>query len=125
MTAPSPGIIAAAMLNEHYPSLEHYVAALADALRIEYETIVAHGFLLQIDAPDLAMERHVTYAQRPLEDFLGFADLVIGAINRATEKIPAGRVRLHVCWGNYEGPHDHDVALEAFCRISIRRAPVR
>jgi len=112
MTAPSPGIIAAAMLNEHYPSLEHYVAALAEALRVEYETIVARGFLLQIDAPDLAMERHVTYARRPLEDFAGFVDLVIAAINRAIEKIPPDQVRLHVCWGNYEGPHDHDVALE-------------
>lgn len=112
MTAPSPGIIAAAMLNEHYPSLEHYVAALADALRVEYETIVGRGYLLQIDAPDLAMERHVTYAQRPLADFVGFVDLVIAAINRAIDKIPPDRVRLHVCWGNYEGPHDHDVALE-------------
>jgi 5-methyltetrahydropteroyltriglutamate--homocysteine methyltransferase len=112
MTAPSPGIIAVAMLNEHYPSLERYVEALADALRVEYETIVARGFLLQIDAPDLAMERHVTYAQRPLADFVGFVDLVIAAINRAIEKIPPDRVRLHVCWGNYEGPHDHDVALE-------------
>lgn len=113
MTAPSPGIIAAAMLNEYYQSLEDYVAALADALRVEYETIVARGFLLQIDAPDLAMERHVTYAQRPLKDFVGFVDLVIAAINRAIEKIPPDRVRLHVCWGNYEGPHNHDVALEA------------
>jgi 5-methyltetrahydropteroyltriglutamate--homocysteine methyltransferase len=113
MTAPSPGIIAAAMLNEHYPSLEHYVAALADALQVEYETIVARGFLLQIDAPDLAMERHVTYAQRPLADFVGFVDLVVAAVNRAIEKIPPDRVRLHVCWGNYEGPHDHDVPLEA------------
>jgi 5-methyltetrahydropteroyltriglutamate--homocysteine methyltransferase len=113
MTAPSPGIIAAAMLNEHYPKLEDYVTALADALRVEYETIVARGFLLQIDAPDLAMERHVTYAKRPLEDFVGFVDLVISAINRALEKIPPDRVRLHVCWGNYEGPHNHDVALDA------------
>lgn len=112
MTAPSPGIIAAAMLNEHYASLEQYVAALADALRIEYEAIVARGFILQIDAPDLAMERHVTYAQHPVEIFLNFADLVIAAINRAIETIPPDRVRLHVCWGNYEGPHDHDVALE-------------
>jgi 5-methyltetrahydropteroyltriglutamate--homocysteine methyltransferase len=112
MTAPSPGIIAAAMLNAHYPSLEHYVAALADALRVEYETIVGRGFLLQIDAPDLAMERHVTYAQRPLGDFVGFVDLVIAAINRAIENIPPDRVRLHVCWGNYEGPHDQDVALD-------------
>jgi 5-methyltetrahydropteroyltriglutamate--homocysteine methyltransferase len=111
MTAPSPGIIAAAMLNEHYKSLEDYVTALSDALRIEYEAIVAQGFLLQIDAPDLAMERHVSYAERPLKEFVGFVDLVIDAINRATEKIPRDRVRLHVCWGNYEGPHTHDVAL--------------
>ena len=95
------------------PSLEDYVAALADALRVEYETIVAHGFLLQIDAPDLAMERHVTFAQRPLEDFVGFVDLVIARSIARLEKIPPDRVRLHVCWGNYEGPHDHDVALEA------------
>ena len=112
MTAPSPGIIAAAMLNEHYASLEAYVTALADALRVEYETIVDHGFILQIDAPDLAMERHVTFAQRPLKDFVGFVDLVIAAINRALEKIPPESVRLHVCWGNYEGPHHHDVALD-------------
>jgi 5-methyltetrahydropteroyltriglutamate--homocysteine methyltransferase len=113
MTAPSPGIIAAAMLNEHYKNLEDYVAALAEALKVEYETIAGHGFLLQIDAPDLAMERHVTFAQRPLNDFVGFVDLVIASINRAIEKIPPDRVRLHVCWGNYEGPHNHDVGLEA------------
>jgi 5-methyltetrahydropteroyltriglutamate--homocysteine methyltransferase len=113
MSAPSPGIIAAAMLNEHYKNLEDYVAALAEALKVEYEAIVGHGFLLQIDAPDLAMERHVTFAQRPLKDFVGFVDLVIASINRAIEKIPPDRVRLHVCWGNYEGPHNHDVGLEA------------
>ena len=113
MTAPSPGIIAAAMLNEHYECLEDYVGALADALQVEYETIVERGFLLQIDAPDLAMERHVSYAQRSLKDFAGFVDLVIAAINRAIAKIPADRVRLHVCWGNYEGPHTHDIALDA------------
>jgi 5-methyltetrahydropteroyltriglutamate--homocysteine methyltransferase len=111
MTAPSPGIIGAAMLNEHYASLAEYVTALADALRVEYETIVARDHILQIDAPDLAMERHVTYAGRPLEEFLAFVDLVIDAINRAIATIPADRVRLHVCWGNYEGPHNHDVAL--------------
>jgi 5-methyltetrahydropteroyltriglutamate--homocysteine methyltransferase len=111
MTAPSPGIIGAAMLNQHYASLVEYVAALADALRIEYETIVTRGHVLQIDAPDLAMERHVTYAGRPLEEFLGFVDLVVDAINRALATIPADRARLHVCWGNYEGPHNHDVGL--------------
>jgi 5-methyltetrahydropteroyltriglutamate--homocysteine methyltransferase len=112
MTAPSPGIIAAAMLNEHYRSLEDYVAALSDALRVEYETIVSRGMVLQIDAPDLAMERHVSYADRPLTDFIGFVELVVAGINRALENIPPDRVRLHVCWGNYEGPHDRDVALD-------------
>ncbi len=112
MTAPSPGIIAAAMLNAHYASLAEYVMALAEALRIEYETIVTHGHILQIDAPDLAMERHVTYAGRPLREFLDFVDLVIGAINHALANVPCDRVRLELCWGNYEGPHNHDVALE-------------
>ena len=112
MTAPSPGIIAAAMLNEYYPNVEDYIAALSDALRIEYEAIVSHGMILQIDAPDLAMERHVSHADRPLKDFIGFVDLVVAGINRALENVPRDRVRLHVCWGNYEGPHDRDVALD-------------
>jgi 5-methyltetrahydropteroyltriglutamate--homocysteine methyltransferase len=79
---------------------------------VEYETIVAHGFLLQIDAPDLAMERHITYQDRPLGDFLGFSERVIDTINNALVNVPRERVRLHVCWGNYEGPHDRDVPLE-------------
>jgi 5-methyltetrahydropteroyltriglutamate--homocysteine methyltransferase len=112
MTAPSPGIIASAMLNEHYPTIEDYVAALADALRIEYETIVTRGMVLQIDAPDLAMERHVSYADRPLKDFLDFIDLIVAGINHALANVPRDRVRLHVCWGNYEGPHTRDVALD-------------
>ena len=111
MTAPSPGIIAAAMLNEHYATLADYVTALADALRVEYEAIVARGMVLQIDAPDLAMERHVTFSERPLRDFLEFIDLIVAGINRALVKVPRDRVRLHVCWGNYQGPHDRDVAL--------------
>src|SRR5215475_13610344 len=112
MTAPSPGIISAAMLNDHYRTQEEYVAALSDALRVEYETIVSRGMVLQIDAPDLAMERHVSYADRPLKDFVAFVELVVAGINRALEGIPRDRVRLHVCWGNYEGPHDRDVPLD-------------
>lgn len=112
MTAPSPGIVAAAMTNAFYPSLEEYVRAVGEALRTEYEAIVARGFLLQIDAPDLAMERHTLFADRPLADFLAFVDTVVTAINRAIAGVPRERVRLHVCWGNYEGPHDLDVALE-------------
>jgi 5-methyltetrahydropteroyltriglutamate--homocysteine methyltransferase len=112
MTAPSPGIIAAAMLNEHYPRQEDYVMALSEALRVEYEGIAARGLVLQIDAPDLAMERHVSYAGRPLSDFLSFVDLVVAGINRAVTNVPREQVRLHVCWGNYEGPHNRDVALD-------------
>jgi 5-methyltetrahydropteroyltriglutamate--homocysteine methyltransferase len=111
MTAASPGIIASAMLNEHYPSLEDYLAAVAAALTDEYEYIVSQGFILQIDAPDLAMERHLSFADRPQNDFLDFVDLNIALINRALANIPRDRVRLHVCWGNYEGPHIFDVPL--------------
>ena len=112
MTAPSPGIIAAAMTNAHYPRLEDYVHALAAALRTEYEHIVAEGFVLQIDCPDLAMERHTAFADRPLGEFLAFMELVVGAINAALAQVPRERVRLHVCWGNYNGPHVFDVPLE-------------
>jgi 5-methyltetrahydropteroyltriglutamate--homocysteine methyltransferase len=111
MTAPSPGIVASVLMNEHYPSLEEYVAAVADALRPEYEYIVAQGFVLQIDAPDLAMERHTAFADRPLDDFLRFVDVAIAALDRALADVPRERVRLHVCWGNYEGPHIFDVPL--------------
>ena len=113
MTAPSPGIIACAMLNDHYARFEDYVMALADALQVEYGMIVARGFILQIDCPDLAMERHTFFADRPLEDFIAFVRLVVSAINRATKHIAPERVRMHVCWGNYEGPHTFDVPLDA------------
>lgn len=112
MTAASPGIVASAMLNEHYPSYEEYVVAVADALATEYAAIVGHGYVLQIDAPDLAMERHTSYADRPLADFLKYIDTNVTALNRALRDVPEERVRLHVCWGNYEGPHDDDVPLD-------------
>ncbi len=117
LTAPSPGIVAAALRNEFYPSEEAYLAALGEALRVEYEAIVNHGFLLQLDCPDLAMERHMTYQDRPLPDFLGFVDRVVATINRALANIPRDRVRLHACWGNYEGPHDCDVELQEIMPI--------
>jgi 5-methyltetrahydropteroyltriglutamate--homocysteine methyltransferase len=99
------------MKNEYYDSEEAYLAALATALRGEYETIVRRGFLLQLDCPDLALERHLSYQDRPLGDFLGFVERVVTAINTALANIPRDKVRLHVCWGNYEGPHDSDVPL--------------
>jgi 5-methyltetrahydropteroyltriglutamate--homocysteine methyltransferase len=111
-TAPSPGIIACAMQNAYYSSLPEYTNAVADALRTEYEAIVARGLVLQIDGPDLAMERHRLFANRPLTEFLDFLDLTVSAINRALTNVPRDRVRLHVCWGNYEGPHSFDVPLE-------------
>ena len=112
MTAPSPGIIAAAMKNEHYPDEDAYLDALAKALRTEYEAANKHGYLLQIDAPDLALERHVSFADRPISDFVKFVEQVIARINKTLSNIPRKRVRLHVCWGNYESPHDKDVALK-------------
>ena len=123
MTAPSPGIIAAAMRNVWYNSEDAYLDALGQALQVEYETIVGHGFLLQIDAPDLAMERHLSYQDRPLADFVDFVDRVVATINRALVNIPRDRVRLHACWGNYEGPHDCDVALPEILP-AIKRAKV-
>jgi len=112
MSSPSPGIIAAAMQNEYYEDLETYINAIAGALRTEYGAIAAAGFLLQIDAPDLALERHTLFQDKPLAEFLAFIRMVVAAINNALSGIPRGQVRLHVCWGNYEGPHDCDVPLE-------------
>jgi 5-methyltetrahydropteroyltriglutamate--homocysteine methyltransferase len=123
LTAPSPGIIAGAMKNEYYDSEEAYLAALGTALRGEYETIVGRGFLLQLDCPDLALERHLSYQDRPLGDFLGFVERVVGTINNALENVPREKVRLHVCWGNYEGPHDCDVPLADILPI-IQKANV-
>ena len=112
MSAPSPGILATAVRNEHYDTLAGYLAALGAALQIEYEAIVGNGFLLQIDAPDLALERHITYKDRPLSAFIAFAEQVVATINRALARVPRDRVRLHVCWGNSESPHDCDVPLQ-------------
>jgi 5-methyltetrahydropteroyltriglutamate--homocysteine methyltransferase len=120
VTAPSPGIVAAALGNAHYPTLEAYVDAVAEALRPEYEAIARAGFLLQIDAPDLAMERHTLFADRPLGDFLAFVSRVVDATNRALANVPRERVRLHVCWGNYEGPHTHDVDLAPLLPLVTR-----
>jgi 5-methyltetrahydropteroyltriglutamate--homocysteine methyltransferase len=117
LTAPSPGIVAAALRNDYYPNEDAYLAALGEALRVEYETIVNHGFLLQLDCPDLAMERHFSYQDKPLGDFLGFVDRVVATINAAIVNIPREKVRLHACWGNYEGPHDCDVELQEIMPI--------
>jgi 5-methyltetrahydropteroyltriglutamate--homocysteine methyltransferase len=111
LTAPSPGIIASIVQNEHYDTFGRYLDALGAALQVEYEAIVGSGFLLQLDCPDLALERHTSYRDRPLADFIDFVERVVASINTALRNIPPEKVRLHVCWGNYEGPHDRDVAL--------------
>jgi 5-methyltetrahydropteroyltriglutamate--homocysteine methyltransferase len=123
MSAPSPGILAAACRNDYYPSEEAYVEALAEALRVEYEAVVRAGFILQVDCPDLALESHRSYQGRPEREFLGFVERIVAAINRALRNVPRDRARLHVCWGNYEGPHDCDVPLETIWPL-VRRANV-
>jgi 5-methyltetrahydropteroyltriglutamate--homocysteine methyltransferase len=112
MSVPSPGIVAMAVRNEHYDTLTSYLSALGRALKVEYEAVVEHGLLLQIDAPDLALERHITYKNQPVSAFIEFVEHVIATINDALENVPRDRVRLHVCWGNSESPHDCDVPLE-------------
>ena len=112
VTAPSPGIVAAALENAHYPDLGAYVDAVGEALRPEYEAIAARGFVLQIDAPDLAMERHTLFADRPLAEFIGWITHVVDTNNDALSGNDPSNDRLHVCWGTYEGPHTHDDALD-------------
>lgn len=110
MTAASPGIIATTMLNAHYDSHEAYVFALAREMRKEYALIAQH-FVLQIDAPDLAMERTVLFHDKTVPEFLEIAEMHVAALNEALAGIPRERIRLHCCWGNYDGPHIHDVPL--------------
>ena len=112
MTAPSPGIISTTMLNAWYDSHDSYLAALAREMRHEYQAIHQAGLLLQIDAPDLAMDRAMFYRDLSDADFVKRAERHVAAINQAIEAIPRDRVRLHCCWGNWDGPHIYDVALE-------------
>jgi 5-methyltetrahydropteroyltriglutamate--homocysteine methyltransferase len=120
MSSPSPGIVATTLKNAYYDTLESYLEALGRALQVEYEAIVEHGFTLQIDAPDLALERHVTYKNEPLSAFLEFAEMVVAVINRSLVNVPRDRVRLHVCWGNSESPHDSDVPLADILPIIVK-----
>jgi 5-methyltetrahydropteroyltriglutamate--homocysteine methyltransferase len=111
MNAPSPGMLAATIKNRHYDSEARYLAALGEALRVEYEAIARAGYVLQIDAPDLALERHISFKDKPVSVFVEFVESVVATVNAALKNIPADRVRLHVCWGNSESPHDADVPL--------------
>ena len=119
MNSASPGVIAVFQPNQHYPSQEAYLEALAEAMRPEYEAIVAAGLDLQIDAPDLAMGRHIRFRDVDEPEFLRNARLQVEALNHALRHIAPERVRLHVCWGNYEGPHHHDIGLERIIDIVL------
>jgi len=120
LTAASPGVISLFFHNDHYPSHEAYLFAIAEAMRTEYETVARAGLVLQVDCPDLAMERARFFRRDSLERFLQMVELHVEAINRATASIPPDRIRLHLCWGNYDGPHTHDVPLEAVLPIVAR-----
>lgn len=123
MTAASPGVIALFLENDHYPTEDAYLDALASAMREEYRAIVEAGFVLQIDAPDLAMARHMTFAGASLDHFRRAVERHIALIDAATAELPPERMRIHVCWGNYEGPHHRDVALDQIADLLVRARP--
>lgn len=123
MNAASPGVIAVFQPNRHYTTQEAYIEALSEAMRIEYETIVDAGLLLQIDSPDLAMGRHIRFRDEDDTEFLRNANLQVEALNHALRNIPGDRVRMHLCWGNYEGPHTHDVALDLIMPVVLKAKP--
>jgi len=119
LNAASPGVIALFQPNEYYRTQDDYLEAVAEAMRAEYELIASAGLLLQIDAPDLAMGRHTMYRHHTTDDFLRSAARHVEVLNHALRNVPADRVRMHVCWGNYEGPHHHDVPLEQLLPIVV------
>jgi len=112
MNAASPGVISLFLQNDHYPTRDAYLAALADAMKDEYETIVASGLDLQLDCPDLALSRHMLFSDLSDEEFLKIAASHVEALNHALQNVPAEKVRVHICWGNYEGPHVCDIDMD-------------
>src|SRR5690606_17086385 len=123
MNAASPGLVTAFQPNQYYPTHEKYVEAVANAMREEYEAIVDAGFVIQLDCPDLAMARHTGFQDLTEAEFLKRAEQHVEALNHALENVPADKARMHVCWGNYEGPHDHDIPLEKVLGIVVKAKP--
>jgi 5-methyltetrahydropteroyltriglutamate--homocysteine methyltransferase len=123
MTAASPGVIAHFLKNEHYPSREAYLARLVDVMKEEYDAIHRAGFILQVDCPDLAMGRHLAFPDLSNADFLKIAAANVEALNHALRDIPPDRMRLHLCWGNYEGPHHRDIPLKEILPIALKSRP--
>ncbi len=124
MSAVSPGTIAVFQPNEYYPSHEAYLEALAEAMRPEYETIVNSGLILQVDCPDLGMGRHIRFRDVDDDEFLRNAAMQVEALNHALANVPADRVRLHICWGNYEGPHTRDIPLTKVLPTLLKVKPM-
>lgn len=112
MNAASPGVISLFLQNSHYKNREAYLAALADAMKEEYETIVGAGLDLQLDCPDLALSRHMLFADMSDQEFLKIANMHVEALNHALQNVPSDKVRVHICWGNYEGPHCCDIPMD-------------
>jgi 5-methyltetrahydropteroyltriglutamate--homocysteine methyltransferase len=123
LNAASPGVIALFQPNDFYASADDYLEAVAEALRIEYEAIVAAGFLVQIDAPDLGMGRHTMYRNASVPEYLARAALHVEVLNHALRNIPASRLRMHCCWGNYEGPHHHDIPMRDLLPVLLEAKP--
>jgi 5-methyltetrahydropteroyltriglutamate--homocysteine methyltransferase len=123
MNSASPGVISAFQPNQYYPTHEAYVEAIGTAMQGEYEAIVAAGLVLQLDCPDLAMARHTGFQQLSEEEFLKRAEHQVEVLNHALRKIPTESLRMHVCWGNYEGPHHHDIPLAKIMRIVLKAKP--
>ncbi len=124
MTAASPGLVPVFQNNRHYPTYEAYVEAIAAAMQPEYEAIVAAGFVLQLDCPDLAMAHHTSFQDLNETDFLKRAAFHVEVLNHALRNVPAESCRIHICWGNYEGPHDHDIAFAKVAPILIKAKPM-
>jgi 5-methyltetrahydropteroyltriglutamate--homocysteine methyltransferase len=123
MNAASPGVIALFQPNDYYKTQDEYLQAVAEAMRVEYEGIVAAGIVLQIDAPDLGMGRHTMYKHRSVDEYLKLAAMHVEVLNHALRNVPADRVRMHVCWGNYEGPHHHDIPMEQLLPVVLEAKP--
>jgi 5-methyltetrahydropteroyltriglutamate--homocysteine methyltransferase len=123
MTAASPGVIAHFLRNEHYPTREAYLTRLVEVMKDEYDAIHRAGFVLQVDCPDLAMGRHLAFPELSTSEFLKIAEANVEALNHALRDIPADRMRLHLCWGNYEGPHHRDIPLRDLLAVALKARP--
>ena len=123
LNAASPGVIALFQPNDFYATADAYLEAVAEALRVEYEAVVAAGFLVQIDAPDLGMGRHTMYRHASVAEYLARAERHVEVLNHALRNVPGSRLRMHCCWGNYEGPHHHDVPMRDLLPVLLKAKP--